>query len=97
MSVFNKSNIQVLKLRTIFRMLIYLIVLLADDRRVRLVLWCLSQLSTIFHLYLGGQLYNFVGIMYGRSCTKCKYFVRSVLFVEETGVLGENRRPVASH
>ena len=42
---------------------------------LRLVLWCLMPLSTIFHL-----------IMW-----------RSVLFVEETEVPGENDRPVANH
>ena len=75
MSVFNKSNIQVLKLRTIFRMLIYLIVLLADDRRVRV--------SVVVFI----AIFNNISLI----------FWRSVLFVEETGVLGENRRPAASH
>jgi hypothetical protein len=42
---------------------------------LRLVLWCLMPLSTIFQLNMW----------------------RSVLFVEETGVPGENDRPVANH
>jgi hypothetical protein len=42
---------------------------------LRLVLWCLIPLSTIFQLNMW----------------------RSVLFVNETGVPGENDRPVANH
>jgi hypothetical protein len=42
---------------------------------LRLVLWCLMPLSTIFHLNMW----------------------RSVLFVEETEVPGENKRPAANH
>ena len=42
---------------------------------LRLLLWSLMPLSTIFQLNMW----------------------RSVLFVKETGVPGENKRPVANH